>query len=345
MISLDALVGDVVELHRRAEGEPGEDRHLRRGVGAADVLGRVGLGVAELLGLRQRRPRRRAPLRAISVRMKLVVPLTIPKTFSIAVAPRLSWITRITGIDARRPRPRSAAATPRLARGREQLVAVLGEQLLVGGDHVACPPAARAARSRAPGRSRRSARRRCRCAARISSKSPSLRRRTPATSGRRPVTSSTIVGALRRAARAKAPPTVPVPEERRRRTGLGHHTSRADQVVVGLAADDDPRLAVAAEDHRRPRHAVVVVGHRVAVGAGRRGDQHVADARGGQRRVADQDVAGLAVHAGDRRQRVAASRRRGRRSPPRSGSRRASAAGCRTCRRRRRRRCARPGSP
>ena len=50
---LDPLVGDLVEADRRAEGEPREDRHLRRGVGAVDVLGRVGLGVAELLGLGQ----------------------------------------------------------------------------------------------------------------------------------------------------------------------------------------------------------------------------------------------------------------------------------------------------
>ena len=34
---------------------------------------------------------------AISVRMKLVVPFTIPNTFVISVAARLSWITRITG--------------------------------------------------------------------------------------------------------------------------------------------------------------------------------------------------------------------------------------------------------
>ena len=34
---------------------------------------------------------------AISERMKLVVPLTIPNTLVISVAARLSWITRITG--------------------------------------------------------------------------------------------------------------------------------------------------------------------------------------------------------------------------------------------------------
>ena len=50
---LDPLVGDLVEGHRGVEGEPGEDRHLRRRVGAADVVGRVGLGVAELLGAGQ----------------------------------------------------------------------------------------------------------------------------------------------------------------------------------------------------------------------------------------------------------------------------------------------------
>ena len=67
--------------------------------------------------------------------MKLVVPLTIPSTFSIRVAARLSWITRITGTT-----PATAASkrswTPAVAGGGEQLVAVLGDELLVRGDHV-----------------------------------------------------------------------------------------------------------------------------------------------------------------------------------------------------------------
>ncbi len=51
---LDALVAHLVEMHRRVEGEPGQDGHLGRGVASVDVLCRIGLGVAETLGLRQR---------------------------------------------------------------------------------------------------------------------------------------------------------------------------------------------------------------------------------------------------------------------------------------------------
>ena len=117
----------------------------------------------------------------------------------------------------------------------------------------------------------------------------------------------------------------------------------ARQVVEGLAAHDDARVAVLAEDHRRARHRVVVVRHRVAVGAGGRDHEHVARARVVERHVADEHVARLAVHARDRAR--ARRRRSGRRSRPRSARRRASGAGCPTCRRRPRRRCARPGSP
>ena len=56
-----------------------------------------------------------------------------------------------------------------------------------------------------------------------------------------------------------------------------------------------------AEDHlAAAENAVVVVGHRVHVGAGHGHGQDVADARGGQRGLADQDVAGFAVLADDR---------------------------------------------
>ena len=67
----------------RPEREPREDRHLGGGVAAVDVVGRVGLGVAEPLGLGQRLLEGDPPVRAISLRMKLVVPLTIPWTRSM----------------------------------------------------------------------------------------------------------------------------------------------------------------------------------------------------------------------------------------------------------------------
>src|ERR1700760_823313 len=137
---------------------------------------------------------------------------------------------------------------------------------------------------------------------RISAKSPSLRVSTPPSSGLRPVAAST---ASPRASvnSAKAAPTLPRPS-RPMRTGFGPSpTSTASpvaaatsdiaggEVVEGLAADDPAGLAVAAEDHRRPGHAVVVGGHRVAVGAGRRGDEDVADGGGRPHRVAGEHAA------------------------------------------------------
>ena len=68
--------------------------------------------------------------------MKLVVPLTIPNTFVISVAARLSWITRMTGHHAG-DRRLEAQLDAGVAGGLEQLVAVLGDELLVRGHHVA----------------------------------------------------------------------------------------------------------------------------------------------------------------------------------------------------------------
>src|SRR6201996_7408885 len=125
---------------------------------------------------------------------------------------------------------------------------------------------------------------------RISSKSPSLRVRTPTSSGLRPVAASTA-SARASSKSAKAAPTLPRPS-RPMRTGFGPSpTSTASplaaatsdiaggEVVEGLAADDQPGLAVAAEEHRRGG---------AAAARGRR-----------QHRVADDHVAGLAVHPGD----------------------------------------------
>src|SRR6185437_16828789 len=58
-------------------------------------------------------------------------------------------------------------------------------------------------------------------------------------------------------------------------------------------------LAAAAEDDRWPRDTVVVVGERIAVGAGRRRDEDVAGGGLGQGNVTNEHVAGLTVLAGD----------------------------------------------
>src|SRR4051812_29641585 len=81
----------------------------------------------------------------------------------------------------------------------------------------------------------------------------------------------------------------------------------AIEVLVGLAADDDPCAAAGAEHDGRPRDAVVVVGHGVHVGAGDGRREHVARPRFGGGGLADQDAAGLAVLAPDgaRRARLA----------------------------------------
>ena len=61
---LDPTALDVLEADARAEGDRGEDGHLGGGVGTADVVGRIVLGVAELLRLRERLGVRAAALHA-----------------------------------------------------------------------------------------------------------------------------------------------------------------------------------------------------------------------------------------------------------------------------------------
>ncbi len=61
MQAVDALAVNVVEPDAGLEGELGQDRQLVGGVGAVDIQGRVGLGVAERLGLAQGLARRARP--------------------------------------------------------------------------------------------------------------------------------------------------------------------------------------------------------------------------------------------------------------------------------------------
>ena len=131
---LDALVDDLVEVHRGRERQPREDRHLGGGVAAGHVVGRVGLRVAELLRLPQRlarSQRRRGHLGEDVVGRAVDDPVD---ALHVRGGERL-----LQHADDRHHaghRALEAQLDPVLARARPQLLAVLGEQLLVGRDDV-----------------------------------------------------------------------------------------------------------------------------------------------------------------------------------------------------------------
>ncbi len=85
----------------------------------------------------------------------------------------------------------------------------------------------------------------------MSAKSPRLRVRTPTSSGRSPVTAA-ISSARSSSSVANAPPTVPWPSSPIR-NGCGSDIADGE-VLVGLAAHDDPRVAVR-DEHDRARAA------------------------------------------------------------------------------------------
>ena len=131
---LDALVWDLGEAHRRVERQPRQDRHLGGGVLAGDVVGRVGLGVAKRLGLGQRVSVLGAGLghpAQDEVRGAVDDPV---QTLDMRAGQRLLQDPH-NGDDAA-DRGLEAQLHAVLARDRPQLLAVLGQQLLVGGDDV-----------------------------------------------------------------------------------------------------------------------------------------------------------------------------------------------------------------
>ena len=213
--------------------------------------------------------------------MKFVVPLTIPWMRSTRAPASDSCSTRMTGTTpATAPSKRSWTC----ARARVSTAPRRGRRAgACSRTRRACRPASRCSTYSRAGsippisstiRSEPS---------RISSKSPRERVSTPLISGRRPVMCA-IASARSLSSCSNAAPTVPCP------SSPTLYVS-AMQVLEGLAAHDQPCLAVCAEHDRRPRDAVVVVGHRVHVGAGdrrrrgcRRRAARAASSRGSARR-------------------------------------------------------------
>ena len=222
---LDPLVADLVEVHRRVERQPGEDRHLGRGVAAVDVLGGVGLGVAEPLGLGQRVVERHPGARHLGE--DEVGGAVDDPVDAVDRGPRQRLLEHADHRDDARPRrPRSAAARPRCAATSHSSSPCWESSCLLAVTTCSCRPAAPAARSRARARSRRSARR--------SGPSARAARRTTHGCGSGPRRARAQardhldpLGVLRAGARRTPQPTVPWPSSPTRKAALSRHRGRA----------------------------------------------------------------------------------------------------------------------
>jgi hypothetical protein len=121
-------------VHRHAKREPREDRHLRGGVRAADVVGGIGLREAQPLRLGER-------LLVIAAAARHLREDEVRRAVDDAVD---ALDVRGGERFAQHAHDRDHACNGRLesqqhaalACQRPQLLAVAGEQLLVGGDHV-----------------------------------------------------------------------------------------------------------------------------------------------------------------------------------------------------------------
>ncbi len=271
------------------EGESREDRHLGGGVAAADVFAGVGLGKSLALSLGQGLGVARAAghLGEDEVGGAVDDPVDALHVGSGQGLGEHAY-DRDDTRDGRLEAQLGAAG----ARGVEQFLTVLGEQLLVGGDDVLAGARARRARRHEPVRSHRSARR----SARSGRGSPgscrwlvvSVPPRTGGASGEPLDLRSALreQGGERRADRAMAEQA---DVERARggreagrhllRGGLAEGVSLADiagrEVLEALTPDHDAGVAVFAEQDRWARDTVVVARHRKAVGAGGGRDDHI----------------------------------------------------------------------
>ena len=116
----------------RAERDRREDRHLRGGVGAGDVLGRVGLRVAEPLRLGERVASYVAP-RSISREDEVGRPVDDPE-HAVHVRDDERLAQHLDHRDRRADGRLEAKLDARLGRGREELGAAPRDELLVRRD-------------------------------------------------------------------------------------------------------------------------------------------------------------------------------------------------------------------
>jgi hypothetical protein len=135
---LDPLVGNLVEGHRGAERQSREDHHLRRRVGAVHVLGRVGLGVAALLGVGERVSVGGAGLRHLG-EDEVGRPVDDPEDLFDRDRSE-ALLDHPDHRDRAGDRGLEAKLRASLSRRRDELGTVLGDQLLIGGDDVAALP-------------------------------------------------------------------------------------------------------------------------------------------------------------------------------------------------------------
>ncbi len=126
---LDAVERDVIELHGGMEREPREDRHLGGGILPVHVLGRVGLGVTQLLRAGECVGVRRAGAGHLGEDVVGRAVHDAVHLLDVRARERLAHHAH----DGDHAGHRRLVAKLRAARagGGEQLVAVLGEQLLV----------------------------------------------------------------------------------------------------------------------------------------------------------------------------------------------------------------------
>ena len=130
----DAFGVDLVELHRHAEGDRRHDRELVRGVDALDVERGIGLGIAARLRLGQHRRERRALGAHLGQdEVGRAVDDAGDPFDPVGGEP---FAQRLDDRDAARHRAFEGDHHALRVRGRENLVAVPGEERLVGRDDV-----------------------------------------------------------------------------------------------------------------------------------------------------------------------------------------------------------------